>query len=109
MPKEMYKKYPTGGMLSGASHEEGGIPIEAEGNEIIINKTMNNASGIHEEDLLALNESPEDYEIINKNELAANGGLIERDAVNSGILDTIEFINKHGDLPLSDARNRSKK
>ena len=34
MPKG--KKYPTGGKLNGASHEEGGIPIEAEGGEFII-------------------------------------------------------------------------
>ena len=30
------KKYPTGGMLNGAPHEEGGIPIEAEGGEYIV-------------------------------------------------------------------------
>ena len=30
------KKYPAGGMLNGASHEQGGIPIEAEGGEFII-------------------------------------------------------------------------
>ena len=36
MPKEMYKKYPYGGMLNGAPHEGGGIPIEAEGGEFII-------------------------------------------------------------------------
>ena len=36
MPKGKYKKYPTGGMLNGAPHEEGGIPIEAEGGEFII-------------------------------------------------------------------------
>jgi len=30
------KKYPKGGMLNGASHEAGGIPIEAEGGEFII-------------------------------------------------------------------------
>tara|TARA_R110000824_G_scaffold112892_1_gene262350 strand:- start:143 stop:457 length:315 start_codon:yes stop_codon:yes gene_type:complete len=29
------KKYPAGGMLNGASHEGGGILIEAEGNEFI--------------------------------------------------------------------------
>ena len=68
MPKGKYKKYPMGGMLNGAPHEEGGIPIEAEGGEFIIT----------------------------------------RDSVNAGTLDTLEYINKHGDLPLSDARNRSK-
>ena len=68
MPKEMYKKYPMGGMLDGAPHEQGGVPIEAEGGEFII----------------------------------------KRDSVNAGTLDTLEYINRHGDLPLSDARNRSK-
>jgi len=68
MPKEMYKKYPTGGMLDGAPHEQGGIPIEAEGGEFII----------------------------------------KRNSVNAGTLDTLEYINRHGNLPLSDARNRSK-
>ena len=58
-----------GGFLNGAPHEEGGIPIEADGGEFIIT----------------------------------------RDSVNAGTLDTLEYINKHGDLPLSDARNRSKK
>tara|TARA_R100001594_G_scaffold37735_5_gene68270 strand:- start:2516 stop:2779 length:264 start_codon:yes stop_codon:yes gene_type:complete len=32
------QKYPDGGMLAGNSHEEGGIPIEAEGGEFIIKK-----------------------------------------------------------------------
>ena len=64
----MYKKYPMGGMLDGAPHEQGGVPIEAEGGEFII----------------------------------------KRDSVNAGTLDTLEYINRHGDLPLSDARNRSK-
>ena len=63
-----YKKYPIGGMLNGAPHEQGGIPIEAEGGEFII----------------------------------------KRNSVNAGTLDTLEYINRHGDLPLSDARNRSK-
>ena len=68
MPKEMYKKYPSGGMLSGASHEEGGIPIEAEGGEYII----------------------------------------KRDSVNRSTIDMLEYVNQHGDLPMSDARNRGK-
>ena len=55
-----------GGTLVGDSHEEGGIPIEAEGGEFIIRK----------------------------------------DSVNQNTLDTLEYINKHGDLPMSDARNR---
>ena len=63
------RKYVEGGTLVGAPHEEGGIPIEAEGGEFII----------------------------------------KRDSVNAGTLDTLEYINKHGDLPLSDARNRGKK
>ena len=58
-----------GGFLNGAPHEEGGIPIEAEGGEFIIKK----------------------------------------DSVNRSTLDMLEYINEHGDLPLSDARNRSKK
>ena len=35
MPKGKYKKYPTGGMINGRSHEEGGVLLEAEGNEFI--------------------------------------------------------------------------
>jgi|TARA_R110002051_G_scaffold109950_3_gene182618 hypothetical protein len=63
-----YKKFPNGGTLDGASHEDGGIPIEAEGGEYIIT----------------------------------------RDSVNGSTLDMLEYINKYGDLPMSDARNRSK-
>ena len=58
-----------GGTLVGAPHEEGGIPIEAEGGEFIIKK----------------------------------------DSVNRSTLDMLEYINEHGDLPMSDARNRGKK
>jgi len=70
---EMAKKWEaeiaaTGGMLNGAPHEDGGIPIEAEGGEYIITK----------------------------------------DSVNRSTIDMLEYINEHGDLPLSDARNRSK-
>ena len=64
-----YNRYPEGGTLEGPSHDQGGIPIEAEGGEFII----------------------------------------KRDSVNASTLDTLEYINKHGDLPMSDARNRRKK
>ena len=64
-----YNEYPDGGTLNGPSHDNGGIPIEAEGGEFII----------------------------------------KRDSVNASTLDTLEYINKHGDLPLSDARKRRKK
>ena len=68
---EMAKKWEAekaqfGGFLNGASHEYGGIPIEAEGGEYIIKK----------------------------------------DSVNRSTLDVLEYINEHGDLPFSDARNR---
>ena len=62
------RKALNGGELNGPSHDNGGIPIEAEGGEYII----------------------------------------KRDSVNAGTLDTLEYINKHGDLPLSDARKRRK-
>ena len=58
-----------GGLLNGASHEEGGILIEAEGNEFIIRNT----------------------------------------SVNRATIGMLEYINEHGDLPMNDARNRSKK
>jgi len=64
-----YKKYPMGGLLNGDPHDEGGIPIEAEGGEFIIKK----------------------------------------DSVNRSTLDMLEYINEHGDVPLSDARKRGKK
>ena len=64
-----YKKYAIGGFLNGAPHEQGGIPIEAEGGEYIIT----------------------------------------RDSVNRSTIDMLEYINEHGNLPMSDARNRSKK
>ena len=64
----MYKKYPIGGFLDGASHEGGGIPIEAEGGEFII----------------------------------------KRDSVNASTIDMLEYVNQHGDLPMSNAKNRRK-
>jgi hypothetical protein len=66
---EAEEKAQRGGYLDGASHEGGGIPIEAEGGEYII----------------------------------------KRNSVNGSTLDMLEYINKHGDLPMSDARNRGKK
>ena len=61
-----YNRYPEGGTLEGPSHDNGGIPIEAEGGEFII----------------------------------------KRDSVNGSTLDMLEYINEHGDLPMSDARKR---
>ena len=69
------KKYQDGGLLKGKSHAEGGIPILAEGEEIMINKTMNNAAGIHQDELLALNESPEDYMIVPKDEFPVSNAM----------------------------------
>ena len=43
------KKYPMGGMLNGAPHEDGGIPIEAEGGEFIAR-----ANSVNEETLPVL-------------------------------------------------------
>ena len=63
-----YNRYPEGGTLEGPSHDQGGIPIEAEGGEFIIKK----------------------------------------DSVNASTLDMLEYVNEHGDLPLSDARKRRK-
>tara|TARA_Y100000310_G_scaffold232626_1_gene235478 strand:+ start:213 stop:449 length:237 start_codon:yes stop_codon:yes gene_type:complete len=62
------KKYPLGGELNGPSHDNGGIPIEAEGGEFVIKK----------------------------------------DSVNASTLDMLEYVNQHGDLPMSDARKRRK-
>ena len=63
-----FNQYPEGGTLNGPSHDNGGIPIEAEGGEFII----------------------------------------KRDSVNGSTLDMLEYINQHGDVPLSDARKRRK-
>ena len=106
---EMAKRWESkqdGGLIKGKSHEEGGELIEVEGNEVVVNDSVNKAASIHEEELLALNESPEDYMIM---PVAKAGGKIEKNAVNRSKIDMLEYINKHGNLPLFDARNRSKK
>ena len=43
--------------------------------------------------------------------IEAEGGefIIRKDSVNRSTLDMLEYINQHGDLPLSDARNRRSK
>ena len=42
--------------------------------------------------------------------IEAEGGeyIIKKNSVNRSTLDMLEYINKHGDLPLSDARKRRK-
>ena len=68
------KKYTKGGKLIGPSHDMGGIdaivagerPVELEGNEVVINIKKNGAAKKHEDGLLALNEHPDDYEIVKK-------------------------------------------
>ena len=87
------KKYTHGGMAKGPSHEKGGIPgvvgpsktpIEFEGGEFIVNKNKNNAAGKHGAKLKALNENPDDYEMVEK-QTYEDGGHV---------------------YPLSDAKNR---
>jgi len=43
--------------------------------------------------------------------IEAEGGeyIITKDSVNRGTIEMLEYINEHGNLPLFDARNRSKK
>ncbi len=68
------KKYQSGGKIKGPSHDKGGVdavvggvkPVELEGNEIIINVNHNGAASKHEDKLLALNDNPDDYEIVKK-------------------------------------------
>ena len=66
----------TGGKLFGKSHDKGGIPIEVEGGEIVINKTENNAAGKHEDNLLALNENPNAWEIVPTKDARKRGKVI---------------------------------
>ena len=78
-----------GGMLEGNSHAQGGIPIEAEGGEIMINTSMNKAADKHKDGLLALNESPDDYMIVEKDMFMARDG---------GLIPTIDARNRKGNL-----------
>jgi len=70
----MKNKIKKGGKLNGPSHDKGGIPIEAEGDEIIINISANGAAQKHEKGLLALNKDPDNYEIVEKNSKLPKGG-----------------------------------
>ena len=62
MPKK--KKYVSGGKLNGPSHDKGGIPIEVEGGEYIIQK-----DSVNEETLPILEE-------INRNGKYGCGGHV---------------------------------
>ena len=57
MSKNVYYK---SGKMNGPSHNKGGININVEGGEIVINKSINNAAGKHEKNLLNLNNNPDD-------------------------------------------------
>ena len=82
------RDYQKGGLLKGPSHEEGGIIVEAEGNEYIVNDSINGAASKHREGLEGLNENPDDYEIVKK--------------------DSILMAKHGGKIPVFDARKRSK-
>ena len=78
------KKYNVGGLLEGPSHEQGCIPILAEGGEVIVNDAVNNAASKHEEGLLALNENPDDYMIVDardRNQIFREGGKVKNKGV----------------------------
>ena len=57
-------KAKKGGKLKGKKHKKGGIPILAEGGEIIINISKNKAAKKHEKGLLAINSNPDGYVIV---------------------------------------------
>ena len=81
MAKRWEKEYQQGGLLKGPSHAAGGIPILAEGGEVIVNDAINNAASKHEEGLLALNENPDDYMIVDardRNQIFREGGKIKK-------------------------------
>ncbi len=46
MPKKKNKKYVSGGMIYGPSHNDGGVLIEAEGDEYIIKRDSVNKQTI---------------------------------------------------------------
>ena len=82
--RKRMKKYNVGGLLEGPSHEEGGIPVLAEGGEVIVNDAVNNAASKHEEGLLALNENPDDYMIIDardRSQILREGGKVKNKGV----------------------------
>ena len=66
------EKMENGGLMNGPSHDDGGIDIEVEGGEIVINKSINNAAGKHEKKLLNLNNNPDDYVIVKKSKINYN-------------------------------------
>ena len=43
--------------------------------------------------------------------IEAEGGeyIIKKDSVNRSTIDMLEYVNKHGDLPMSNAKNRRSK
>ena len=71
------EKYYMGGEIEGPSHDAGGVPIEVEGGEVVINNGVNGAAQMHEGGLLALNENREDYMIV-KRDTYKKGGKVKK-------------------------------
>ena len=69
------RKEEHGGKMIGPSHKNGGIDINVEGGEVIINKSKNNAAGKHEKGLLKLNKNPDKYKIVKKSKYE-DGGIV---------------------------------
>ena len=65
------------GLLEGESHENGGIKFMVDGN-------------------------PNDIR-----EAQGNEFVVKADSINPSTLAMLEYINEHGDLPMTDARDRS--
>ena len=77
------KKNIKGGKLNGPSHEEGGIPIEVEGGEFIVNISKNGAAKKHKDGLVALNDNPDNYEIVEKNSKLPKGNDYDFPAIDA--------------------------
>ena len=62
--KKLGKKYEKGGKMIGPLHEDGGITINVEGGEFMINESVNGAATKHSKGLKNLNKNPDDYAIV---------------------------------------------
>lgn len=87
------QKMARGGMLRGATHAQGGVPIEAEGGEYVLNRRAVAAVGGGVLDDLNFNKYPAVGRGEGSPSMASNGGIVQKFAEGGAVHPTLQKLS----------------